>query len=129
MGSAFSLVIPVRSNLEVRVPSNNNVVHNRAFPKSASITFDGFDDSVNIFVSLQMSRQVIVRGSDSRASRLMLKRDDSRKDAKVAVFTTMVNRILRQSTEARKRNLYIPNYVVMPLAEDKGVNIGECVQA
>ena len=76
-----------------------------------------------------MSRQVTVRGSDSRASRLMLKRDVTRKDAKVAVFTAMVNSILRNRTEARKRNLYIPNYVVMPLAEDKGVNIGECVQA
>ncbi|KAG7664292.1 uncharacterized protein J8A68_002207 [[Candida] subhashii] len=121
MKSFDSLVIPVRSNLEIRLPSNNNDVHHQAFPKSASITFDGFDDNVNIFVSLQMPRQVTVRGSDSCAYRLMLKRDDTRKDAKVVEFTTMVNRILRNSTEARKRNLYVPNYVVMPLAEDKGV--------
>ncbi|CUM65919.1 uncharacterized protein PRCAT00003572001 [Priceomyces carsonii] len=115
-----SLVIPVRSNLEIRLPASTTSKFS-AFPKSASITFDGFDDNVNIFHSLQMPRQVTIRGSDLRPYRLMIKKDDTRKDAKVVEFTTMINRLLTASNEARKRNLFIANYSVIPLAENMGV--------
>ncbi|ODV81452.1 cell cycle checkpoint protein [Suhomyces tanzawaensis NRRL Y-17324] len=115
-----SLVIPVRSNLEIRLPSIQTSKFN-AFPRSASITFDGFDDIVNIFYSLQMPRQVTIRGSDNQPYRLMVKRDDTRKDAKVVEFTTMINRLLLSSTEARKRKLVISNYSVVALAENMGV--------
>lgn len=42
------LVIPVQSNLQIRLPYKE-VANYTAFPKSASVTFDGFDDVVNIF--------------------------------------------------------------------------------
>lgn len=115
-----ALVIPVRSNLEIRLPASGSNKFN-AFPRSSSITFDGFDDTVNIFHSLQMPRQVTIRGTDYRAYRLMIKKDDTRKDAKVVEFTTMINRLLVSSTEARKRSLSIANYSVIPLAENMGV--------
>lgn len=115
-----ALVIPVRSNLEIRLPTNKVKKFN-AFPKSSSVTFDGFDDVVNIFFSLQMPRQVTIRGSDNKPYRLMVKRDDTRKDAKVVEFTTMMNRILLASNEARKRSLTISNYAVVPLTENIGV--------
>lgn len=114
------LVIPVQSNLQIRLPYKE-VANYTAFPKSASVTFDGFDDTVNIFFSLQMPRQVTIRGSDGNAYRLMVKGDDTRKDAKVVEFTTMVNRILSTSTEARKRGLNVANYSVIPLSEKIGV--------
>lgn len=114
------LVIPVQSNLQIRLPYKE-VANYTAFPKSASVTFDGFDDVVNIFFSLQMPRQVTIRGSDGNAYRLMVKGDDTRKDAKVVEFTTMVNRILASSTEARKRGLNVANYSVIPLSEKIGV--------
>lgn len=116
-----SLVIPVRLNLEIRLPSKRHLHESTAFPRSSTITFDGFDDVVNIFHSLQMPRQVTIRGSDYRPYRVMLKKDDTRKDAKVVEFTTMINRLLSASTEARKRKLLIPNYSVIPLAENMGV--------
>ncbi|KAI5961667.1 MEC1 [Candida theae] len=114
------LVIPVQSNLQIRLPSKG-VANYVAFPKNASVTFDGFDDVVNIFFSLQMPRQVTIRGSDGNPYRLMVKADDTRKDAKVVEFTTMVNRILSTSTEARKRGLNVANYSVIPLSEKIGV--------
>lgn len=117
-----SLVIPVRSNLEIRLPSSKHTKNfASAFPKSSSVTFEGFDDMVNIFHSLQMPRQVFIRGSNGSTYRLMVKKDDTRKDAKVVEFTTMINRLLSASTEARKRNLFIANYSVVPLAENMGV--------
>lgn len=121
-----SLVIPVKSNLEIRIPAassllnaNKNVWH--AFPKAASITFDGFDDRVHVFLSLQKPKQITIRGSDNRPYRLMVKKDDTRKDAKVFEFTNMINRLLTGSADARKRNLTVENYSVIPLAEDMGV--------
>ena len=116
-----SLVIPVRSNLEIRLPHDGAQQRFNAFPKSACVTFDGFDDGVQIFFLLQLPRQVTVRGSDARAYRLMVKKDDTRKDAKVVEFTTMINRLLVASAEARKRSLHIANYAVVPLNENMGV--------
>ncbi|OBA21351.1 hypothetical protein METBIDRAFT_31897 [Metschnikowia bicuspidata var. bicuspidata NRRL YB-4993] len=120
-----ALVIPVKSNLEIRIPAASSSPGSRAvwnaFPKSASVTFDGFDDKVNVFQSLQKPKQITVRGSDNLPYRLMLKMDDTRKDAKVFEFTNMINRLLTSNADARKRNLTIENYSVIPLAEDKGV--------
>lgn len=117
-----SLVIPVKSNLEIRVPAGRHSTKpNSAFPKSATITFDGFDEEVSIFHSLQMPKQITIRGSDNRPYRLMVKRDDTRKDAKVFEFTNMINKLLWANSDARKRNLIIENYSVIPLAEDMGV--------
>lgn len=116
------LVIPVKSNLEIRIPATlrkNNNWH--AFPRAASITFDGFDEEVSIFSSLQMPKQITIRGSDNKPYRLMVKRDDTRKDAKVFEFTNMMNKLLSRSVDARKRKLVIENYSVIPLAEDMGV--------
>lgn len=117
-----SLVIPVKSNLEIRLPATRHTSKvSSAFPRSASITFDGFDEEVKIFHSLQMPKQITIRGTDGRPYRLMVKRDDTRKDAKVFEFTNMVNRLLSSHNSARKRNLIIENYSVIPLAEDMGV--------
>ncbi|KAI5964231.1 MEC1 [Candida pseudojiufengensis] len=114
------LVIPVQSNLQIRIPHKEATSYT-AFPRSASVTFNGFYDQVNIFFSLQMPRQITIKGSDGKNYRLMIKSDDTRKDAKVVEFTTMVNRILSTSTEARKRNLNVANYSVIPLSENIGI--------
>lgn len=117
-----SLVIPVTSNLEIRLPALKHTQNiSTAFPRSSSVTFDTFDDLVNIFHSLQMPRQIFIRGSNGFIYRLMVKKDDTRKDAKVVDFTTMINRLLLLNMETRKRNLCISNYAVVPLAENMGV--------
>lgn len=117
-----SLVIPVKSNLEIKLPAiRHTSKFSSAFPKTSSITFDGFDEEVNIFHSLQMPKQITIRGSDGKPYRLMLKRDDTRKDAKVFEFSNMINRLLSLKNVARKRSLGIENYSVIPLAEDMGV--------
>lgn len=124
-----ALVIPVKSNLEIRLPvihpykdpSRKSSFRWTAFPKVASVTFDGFDEEVRIFSSLQMPKQITIRGTDNKPYRLMVKRDDTRKDAKVFEFTNMINNLLSKAAEARKRNLVIENYSVIPLAEDMGI--------
>lgn len=115
-----SLVIPVKGNLEIRLPSTRHTTKS-AFPKAASVTFDGFDEEVVIFTSLQMPKRVTIRGTNGHPYRLMVKRDDTRKDAKVFEFTNMINRLLSAAADSRKRSLAIENYSVIPLAEDMGV--------
>lgn len=117
-----SMVIPVKSNLEIKIPAHRHTTKlGSAFPKSASITFDGFDEEAKVFNSLQLPKQITIRGTDGKPYRLMLKRDDTRKDAKVFEFSNMINRLLAANNDARKRNLVIENYSVIPLAEDMGI--------
>lgn len=117
-----SMVIPVKLNLEIKIPAQRHTTKlGSAFPKSASITFDGFDEEVIVFNSLQLPKQITIRGTDNKPYRLMLKRDDTRKDAKVFEFSNMINRLLFSNNDTRKRNLIIENYSVIPLAEDMGI--------
>lgn len=117
-----SLVIPVRSNLEIKLPTTTHLKKPlNAFPKNASTSFNGADDLVNVFNSLQTPKQLTIRGSDGRPYRLMVKKDDTRKDAKVVEFTTLINRLLLLNNESRKRNLIISNYSVVPLAQNMGI--------
>lgn len=116
-----ALVIPVKSNLEIRIPAFRHTTKaGSAFPKAASVTFDKFDENVLIFMSLQRPKRISIRGSDNQAYRLMLKEDDTRKDAKVFELTNMINRLLAANAGARKRCLVIENYSVIPLAENSG---------
>lgn len=117
-----ALVIPVLSNLDIRLPLGKYTPKLfTAFPKASAVTFNGFDDVINVFQSLQKPKQVTIRGSDFNVFRLLLKRDDTRKDAKVVEFTAMINRLLIASNETRKRQLCVVNYSVVPLAENLGV--------
>jgi serine/threonine-protein kinase ATR len=44
-----------------------------------------------------------------------------RKDERVQEFDTLINRLLRQSDEARRRDLRVRTYAVVPLSETTGV--------
>ncbi|RLV91729.1 Serine/threonine-protein kinase MEC1 [Spathaspora sp. JA1] len=116
----FGLVLPIGSNLEINLPKTSTSRFT-AFPKANTVTFNGCDDLINIFHSLQMPKQISITGTDGKSYKLMVKCDDTRKDAKVVEFTTMVNRLLISSNEARKRNLQISNYCVIPLSETMGI--------
>lgn len=117
-----SLVIPVKSNLEIRLPGGRYEKEFNGFPKSSNVTFDGVDDSITMFQSLQKPKLIVIRGSDLKTYKLLLKRDDdTRKDAKVVGLNTMINRLLKVNTETRKRNLSIAYYSVIPLKANVGV--------
>lgn len=117
-----SLVIPVKSNLEIKLPGGRYEKEFTGFPKSSNVTFDGVDDSITMFQSLQKPKLIVIRGSDLKIYKLLLKRDDdTRKDAKVVGLNTMINRLLKANTETRKRNLSIAYYSVIPLKANVGV--------
>lgn len=115
----FDLVIPTKTNLDIKLPHIHTKKDNLIFPKA--VTFESVDEQVNIFHSLQMPKQITVRGNDGRSYRLMLKKDDTRKDAKVVELTSLINRLLSANNESRRRNLTIYNYAVIPLSPSLGV--------
>lgn len=99
-GAKFNLlVVPVRQHLAI---------------SSRPVYLTSVADQCRIFWSLQAPRQISVRGSDGRMYKLMVKQDDTRKDAKVVEFTTAVNRTLDAEHA-------IVNYAVIPLLSAIGV--------
>lgn len=118
--SCDSLIVPIRFSLEIHLPRDSNL-NFEPFPKSLSITLNSFQDEVNIFYSLQIPRQITVKGSDGKFYKLLLKKDDIRKDAKFMEFTTMINNLFSFDNKARKRFMSISNYSVIPLNENMGV--------
>ena len=69
-----------------------------------------------------MPKQITIRGTDGRPYRLMVKRDDTRKDTRFR-FTNMVRRLLSSHNSARKRNLIIEiilQFLFRLLQEDMG---------
>lgn len=99
LGRVLGLVVPVHRFLETN---------------AKPVMFEGIEDLVRIFWSQQAPRRITIRGSDGNTYNLMVKCDDTRKDAKVVEFTTAVNRYLH-------RELEIANYAVVPLSPQHGV--------
>lgn len=99
-GSKFNLlVVPVRQHLAI---------------SARPVYLTSVMDACRIFWSLQAPRQISVKGSDGKQYKLMVKQDDTRKDAKVVEFTTAVNRTLDAEHA-------IVNYAVIPLSSAIGV--------
>ena len=48
-------------------------------------------------------------------------KDDLRKDCRFMEFNMMVNRLLKKDAAARKKQLHIRTYAVVPLSGDSGI--------
>ncbi|KAG8185459.1 hypothetical protein JTE90_019718 [Oedothorax gibbosus] len=116
------VMLPLQTQMIVTLPNGfiNNSQHN-PFPMT-HVYIMGFEDKVDVFSSLQKPKKVIVRGSDGKLYPVMCKpKDDLRKDCRLMEFNNLVNRYLKSDPEARRRQLYIRTYAVIPLNEDCGL--------
>ncbi|ODV87595.1 hypothetical protein CANARDRAFT_194713 [[Candida] arabinofermentans NRRL YB-2248] len=119
-----ALAIPLTANFQKLLSSGNSGSHRKssAFQVEKFVTFKAFDSRVSILSSMQKPRRLYIVGSDSKKYSIMCKpNDDLRKDAKLMEFTTVMDRLLRNNSEAEKRNLSILSYAVIPLNETMGV--------
>eukprot|EP00698_Gefionella_okellyi_P014990 TRINITY_DN4193_c0_g1_i1.p1 TRINITY_DN4193_c0_g1~~TRINITY_DN4193_c0_g1_i1.p1 ORF type:complete len:1800 (-),score=472.86 TRINITY_DN4193_c0_g1_i1:48-5345(-) len=115
------LVVPRQTSLAVNVPTGPPSARHDAF-NSSDPCIQGFSDDVQVLPSLQKPRKIAIIGSDgAHYSFLCKSRDDLRKDARMMEFFNVVNKLLRHSADARRRNLAIRTYAVMPLNEDCGM--------
>ncbi|OWB56053.1 kinase activity protein [[Candida] boidinii] len=117
-----ALVIPLRINFQILLPSSGEHVKRNQFPAEKRVKFLKFESRVSILASMQKPRRLFIIGTDGRRYSLLCKpHDDLRKDAKLMEFTTVVNRLLKTNPESEKRQLEILSYAVVPLNESMGL--------
>jgi len=70
-------------------------------------TFDlGFRDDIEVMSSLIRPKKITIIGSDGIAYPFLLKpQDDLRKDARLMDFNGMINKLLKNDSASRRRNL------------------------
>lgn len=66
----------------------------------------GILDRVDIMQSVQKPKKLIFKGSDGKNYPFLCKpHDDLRKDARLMDFNSMINKLLKNATESRRRQL------------------------
>ncbi|VDP08692.1 unnamed protein product [Soboliphyme baturini] len=119
------IMLPMQSSMDLNIP----VLKSGCSPESGYNVFptepvyiDGFADQIVVLNSLQKPKKITLRGSDGRIYSVMCKaKDDLRLDKRLMEFNGLVNICLLRSAEARKRQLCIRTYTVVPLSEDCGL--------
>ncbi|KAJ2934534.1 hypothetical protein H1R20_g2555, partial [Candolleomyces eurysporus] len=115
------LLIPLQESLTVNLPSSSSAegVH-QPFPVDAP-TFKGFADEIEIMKSLAKPRKITIHGSDGQIYMFLGKpKDDLRKDARLMDFNSIINKLLKTNSDARRRQLHIRTYGVVTLNEECG---------
>lgn len=108
--------------MRVTLPSTpgSHVDHN-PFPTDP-IFLQGFEDGIEVLPSLQRPKKITMNGSDGKLYTMLCKpKDDLRKDCRLMEFNALVNKFLSKDPEARKRDLHIRTYSVVPLNEYCGL--------
>ncbi|TFK43883.1 hypothetical protein BDQ12DRAFT_199518 [Crucibulum laeve] len=115
------LIIPLQESLTATLPptSADESTH-QPFPPNPP-TFHEFFDEINVMTSLARPRKITIRGSDGNVYMFLGKpKDDLRKDARLMDFNSIINKLLKASSESRKRHLRIRTYGVVTLNEECG---------
>lgn len=71
--------------------------------------------------TLAKPRKITARGSDGISYAFLGKpKDDLRKDARLMDFSAIINKILKATSESRRRQLHIRTYGIIQLNEECG---------
>lgn len=117
------LMLPLQSSVTVNLPPNHSPdSSHRPFPPNLPL-IHSFEPTIDIMVSLQKPRKIVILGSDGKRYAFLCKpKDDLRKDARLMEFDSMINKLLQSNSEARKRrSLYVRTYSVVILNEECGL--------
>lgn len=72
--------------------------------------------------SLQRPRKITMRGTDGKAYTFLCKpSDDLRKDSRMQEFCAMVSALFKKDVQARRRQLRVRTYAVVPLNDECGL--------
>jgi serine/threonine-protein kinase ATR len=86
------------------------------------VTVAGVEDQIQIMMSLVKPKKITLRGSDGRLYSFLAKpKDDLRRDCRLMDLACLLNRMFRKEPEARKRDLLIRTYTVVPTNETSGL--------
>lgn len=110
------IIIPLQNAMTITLPTNNQVMAHKPFP-SDLVTFQGFQDDVEIMQSVAKPRKIVINGSDGKTYRFLCKPvDDLRKDNRLMECTSLIGRLLMKDADARKRHLrmFLLSFVIGP---------------
>jgi len=122
MAPRTSVLVPIQAMLTPTFPASGlSDPSHHPFPDS-SVTIKAFGDKIDVMASLMSPVVIRIIGSDGNQYKFLCKpKDDLRKDSRMMDFNTVINRLLAKDGDARRRNLYIRTFSVIPLREDQGM--------
>lgn len=121
-GRLDSVIVPLQSALTPSFPSKGGSDSSHSPFAANPITIHGFGDRIDVMSSLMCPVVIRVNGSDGKEYKFLCKpKDDLRKDSRMMDLNTMINRLLAKDVDARRRNLYIRTFSVIPLNENNGL--------
>jgi serine/threonine-protein kinase ATR len=116
------VLMPIEAMLVPTLPRDGRTRkdHN-PFP-TEDIYIKDFDDKIDVMQSMMSPVKVIFNGSDGKQYKFLAKpKDDLRKDTRMMEFNTMINRLLLKDADARRRNLHLRTFTVIPMNESTGI--------
>ncbi|OQV17014.1 Serine/threonine-protein kinase atr [Hypsibius exemplaris] len=114
-------MLPFRTFMNPVLPDGDYSPDYQAFAPILP-TIVEFGDLFTIVPSLQKPKRLTILDSTGIIHHILLKpKDDLRKDSRFMELVGMVNKFLRENSEARRRQLRIRTYSVVPLNEECGI--------
>jgi serine/threonine-protein kinase ATR len=120
------VMIPTMASLTPALPPAG-VTHTLAAdrgwrPFDDAVTIFSLKDQIQVMHSLQKPKRIVLIGSDGREYPYLAKpKDDLRKDCRMMEAAGVINRVFEEEPAARRRNLNIRRFAVVPITEDCGL--------
>ena len=128
--SDFSpLLLPTQRNMTVILPtipeelveSRQSLAQHEPFP-AGMVCLERVENNISVMTSLVAPKKITFRGSDGHLHSFLAKpKDDLRRDCRLMDFNVLLNKLFKKDPEARKRNLQIRTYCVVPTSETNGL--------
>jgi serine/threonine-protein kinase ATR len=116
------VLMPVEPMLVPSLPRNGKTDHKHAPFPTEEVYIQGLDERIDVMQSMMSPVKVIFKGSDGKEYKFLAKpKDDLRKDTRMMEFNTMINRLLLKDADARRRNLHLRTFTVIPMNESTGI--------
>lgn len=102
------VLLPLQESFTTKVPPASSTTNsNRPF-ETPLLAIAGFLDDITVMPSLQKPRKIGIIASDGQVFYFLCKpKDDLRKDARLSDFNSVINKLLRASSESRRRQLRV----------------------
>jgi FKBP12-rapamycin complex-associated protein len=104
-----------RNELELAIPGTYE-------PNKPIVKIKSFCNNIQIIISKQRPRKLIIKGSDGQMYPFLLKgHEDLRQDERFMQIFGLVNNLLLKNNETVRRDLAIQRYNVIPLSQNCGL--------
>eukprot|EP00939_MAST-03C_sp_MAST-3C-sp1_P003097 g3097.t1 len=105
----------------IEIPAQYGAATERPDPSRHAIV-QGFDRELKVMTSKQLPKRILMRGSDERDRRYLVKGgEDLRLDQRIQELFGVMNDILNRDTSCSRRGLSIRTYTVVPMTSSVGL--------